>query len=96
MESTFAQNRADTPLSEMHTPSTVQTLLRSHLVQSHHLHSIGVNPADVMIEPDVTAFEMSDFTRTAELAVVGERSVQAALPRIRKLLHKFDGALFPP
>ena len=50
--------------------STLQIVLRSYLVQSVNLNSVGVNPADLVIEPDVTAFELTEFSRTDELAAV--------------------------
>jgi predicted acylesterase/phospholipase RssA len=59
---------------------------RSYLVQSVNLNSIGVNPADIVIEPDVTAFELTEFSRTDELAAVGEQATVEAIPRIKELL----------
>jgi predicted acylesterase/phospholipase RssA/CRP-like cAMP-binding protein len=86
MEHEFAQNRPDTPTAKMKSASTLQTVLRSYLVQSVNLNSIGVNPADIVIEPDVTAFELTEFSRTDELAAVGEQATVEAIPRIKELL----------
>jgi NTE family protein len=36
------------------------------------LDAIGVRPADVVIEADVTRFDLTDFVRAKELAAVGE------------------------
>jgi predicted acylesterase/phospholipase RssA len=95
MEAEFARNRPDTPASEMRPASTIQTLLRSYLVQSYNINSIGVQPADIVIEPDVTGFDLSEFARTDELAAIGERTTVEAIPQIRKLLNRLDGDLFP-
>jgi predicted acylesterase/phospholipase RssA len=86
MEHEFAQNRPDTPTAKMKSASTLQTVLRSYLVQSVNLNSIGVNPADIVIEPDVTAFELTEFSRTDELAAIGEQATVEAIPRIKELL----------
>ena len=72
----------------------LQTLLRSMLVQNHNLNSFGVQPADVMIAPDVTGFDLSEFMRSKELAVVGEAAAQEQIPKIKQLLTRLDPQLF--
>jgi len=94
LESEFARNRPDTPISSMRSASTIQTVLRSFLVQSSNINAIGVEPADIVIEPDVTGFELTEFTRTGELAAIGEQATREALSKIRGILNRFDGALF--
>ena len=37
-------------------------------------HSLGVQDADFVIEPDVTQFDLTAFTRTDEMAAVGEQT----------------------
>ncbi|WP_439622626.1 patatin-like phospholipase family protein [Gemmata sp.] len=76
-------------------PSTLQTILRSLLVQNHSLNGIGVQPADVVIEPDVTGFDLSEFMRAKELAAVGERAALEQIPRVKQLLARLDPHLFP-
>ncbi len=95
MEFEFARNRADTPLDNMRRASTIQTLLRSTLVQSYNMNSIGVEPADIVIEPDVTGFDLSDFGSTDAMAAVGGLATDDAMPKIRSLLNKLDPKLFP-
>lgn len=95
MELEFAQNRADTPSERMRRASTIQTLLRSYLIQSHRVNSLGVQPADYVIEPNVTGFELSAFGQTADLAAIGETTTLAAAPQLRTLLNRLDPALFP-
>jgi len=95
IEDEFARNRPDTPLSRMRSASTIQTILRSFLVQSASVNAIGVEPADIVIEPDVTGFELTEFTRTDELATIGERTAKEAIPEIKRLLNRLDDKVFP-
>jgi predicted acylesterase/phospholipase RssA len=95
LELEFAKNRPDTPTDRMRSASSIQTLLRSYLVQNHSVNAIGVQSADFVIEPDVTRFELTDFARTDELAAVGRQTTLEAIPQIRELLHKKDSQLFP-
>jgi predicted acylesterase/phospholipase RssA len=95
MELEFACNRGDTPEARMRRASTIQTLLRSYLVQSHSVNALGVQPADFVIEPNVTGFDLSAFGRTAELAAVGQSTAMEAASQIRSLLAKLDDKLFP-
>lgn len=77
-------------------PSMVQTLLRSLLVQNHSLNAFGVQPADVVIEPDVTGFDLTEFMRAKELAAIGEAAAREQIPKIRQLLTRLDPQLFGP
>jgi predicted acylesterase/phospholipase RssA/CRP-like cAMP-binding protein len=76
-------------------PSVVQTLLRSLVVQNHNLNALGVQPADVVIEPDVTGFDLAEFVRAKELAAIGEAAALEQIPTIRQLLNRLDPQLFP-
>ena len=95
LESVFAKNRPDTPTSKMAPASILQTILRSYVVQSVNMHSFGVRPADVVINPDTTGVDLSEFSRTSELAAIGEESALAVVPEIKSLLAKLDNQLFP-
>ena len=94
MELEFADNTPDTPTSDMKSASTIQTLMRGYLVQSADRHEFGVQQADVVIEPDTTRFDLTAFTKTDELAKVGEEAAMQALPGIKQLLSRLDGKLF--
>lgn len=94
MEKEFARNRSNTPTSQMKPASTIQTLLRSYLVQSRSINSFGIQSADFVIEPDATDFDLTDFKRTDELAKVGEQATLKAMPRIKELLGRMDSQLF--
>jgi hypothetical protein len=78
----------------MRSPSTIQTVLRSFLVQSTSVNAIGVQPADFVIEPDVSGFELSAFPRTEELAAIGAKAALTAIPQIKSQLQRLDRELF--
>ena len=59
------------------------------------MNSVGVQPADVVIEPNVSDVELSDFSRTRELAATGKAAAQEAIPKIKSLLSQLDPQLFP-
>jgi hypothetical protein len=49
-----------------------------------------------MIAPDVTGFDLTEFTRAKEMAAVGEAATLEQLPKIRQLLSRADPHLFRP
>jgi predicted acylesterase/phospholipase RssA len=94
MEKAFCEIKPDSHSAPRKKPGIVQTLLRSLLVQNHNLNAHGVQPADVVIETDVREFELTAFTRTKEMAAVGEAATLEQLPRMRQLLSRLDPHLF--
>ena len=90
----FAGNRPNMPTPLMKRANTLQTFLRGYLVQSVNLNAVGIEPADIVIDPDVHAFELSEFARTPELAQEGERATLAAMDQIKAKLAELDSALF--
>jgi hypothetical protein len=58
------------------------------------MNSVGVQPADFVIAPDVTSFDISEFTRVDEMAVIGERTTMATIAKLRTMLSKLDPQLF--
>jgi predicted acylesterase/phospholipase RssA len=60
------------------------------------MNSVGVQPADVVIEPDVTAFELTEFNRTDELAAAGEKATLEVVPKIKEVLAQLDKQMFSP
>jgi predicted acylesterase/phospholipase RssA/CRP-like cAMP-binding protein len=77
-------------------PTVVQTVLRSLLVQNYKLNAIGVRPADVVIAPDVTGFDLTEFMRAKESAAIGEAAALEQIPQIQRLLSRLDPQLFRP
>jgi predicted acylesterase/phospholipase RssA len=96
MEKEFCAITPDRPTTAVKKPTVVQTLLRSLLVQNHNLNAFGVQPADVVIEPDVTGFDLTEFMRAKELAAIGEAAALEQVPKIRQLLARLDPQLFRP
>jgi predicted acylesterase/phospholipase RssA/CRP-like cAMP-binding protein len=94
IKSEFGINRPDTPTDRMRTPSSVQTLLRTLEVQNFQLNSFGAQPAEVVIEPEVMDFDLSEFMRATELAVAGEKAAVTKVPQLQQLLARLDAALF--
>jgi hypothetical protein len=64
------------------------------MVQDYNMNSVGVQPADFVIAPDVTSFDISEFTRVDEMAVIGESTTMATMAKLRKMLSKLDPQLF--
>ena len=90
----FGANKPDTPTLSMRIPSSLQTLLRTLEVQNVSLNAIGVRPAEIVIEPEVIDFDLSEFMRARELFTVGERAALVQIPKIQQLLARLDPVLF--
>ena len=95
MEQQFCDIKPDLP-TRGKKPSALQTILRSLLVQNHSLNALGVQPADVVIAPDVTGFDLTEFMRAKDMAAVGEAATLEQIPQIQQLLTRLDPPLFPP
>jgi predicted acylesterase/phospholipase RssA/CRP-like cAMP-binding protein len=75
--------------------STIQVIMRQTMIQNHSMNSVGVQPADFVVAPDVTSFDISEFTRADEMALIGETTTNAVVANLRKMLNKLDPRLFP-
>jgi hypothetical protein len=96
MEKQFCDITPERTRPPVKRPTMVQTLLRSLLVQNYNLNDFGVRPADVVIEPDVTGFDLTEFARAKELAAIGEAAALEQIQEIRQLLTRLDPQLFRP
>lgn len=96
MEKRFCDITPESATLPRRRPGVVQTILRSLLVQNYSLNDYGVRPADVVIEPDVTGFELTEFMRATELAAIGEATARDQVPKIQQLLTRLDSQLFRP
>src|SRR5262249_5760250 len=67
LEKEFSNITPGAPTPVRKKPGTVQTLLRSLMVQNHNLNAQGVRPADVVIETDVRGFDLTAFTKSREM-----------------------------
>jgi predicted acylesterase/phospholipase RssA/CRP-like cAMP-binding protein len=94
MEKKFCGITPESSTSSKKRPSIVQTLLRSLLVQNHGLNALGVRPADVVIEPDVTGIDLTEFVRAKEFAAIGAAAAREQIPGIQLQLNRLDPQLF--
>ncbi len=74
--------------------STIQVIMRQTMVQNYKMNSVGVQPADFILAPDVTSFDISEFTRADEMAYIGEATTDASVAELRKMLSRLDSKLF--
>jgi NTE family protein len=74
--------------------STIQVIMRQTMIQGYSMNSVGVQPADFVVAPDVTSFDISEFTRADEMAVIGEATTNATVAKLRNMLNKLDSKLF--
>lgn len=74
--------------------STIQVIMRQVMVQDYNMNSVEVQPADLVIAPDVTSFDISEFTRVEEMARIGEATTNAAIAKLRQMLNRLDPKLF--
>ena len=74
--------------------STIQVIMRQTMVQNYNMNSVGVQPADFVLAPDVTSFDISEFTRADEMARIGEATTDASVAKLRKMLNRLDAKLF--
>lgn len=93
IEREFPSNQ-HAPRSTKNQVSTIQTIMRSLLVQNKSVNSIGVRQADAVIEPDVTRCRLTEFMRAEEMAEIGARAALVELPTIKEQLMQLDNRLF--
>lgn len=74
--------------------STLQVIMRQNMIQNRNMNAVGVQPADFVVAPDVTSFDISEFTRADEMALIGEATTNATIAKLRKMLSKLDSKLF--
>ncbi len=74
--------------------ATIQVIMRQTMVQDYNMNSVGVQPADFVVAPDVTSFDISEFTRADEMARIGEATTEASVAELRKMLSRLDSKLF--
>jgi NTE family protein len=74
--------------------ATIQVIMRQTMVQDYNMNSVGVQPADFVVAPDVTSFDISEFTRADEMAHIGVETTEASTAALRKMLSRLDSKLF--
>jgi NTE family protein len=66
--------------------SVADVIGRSFSIMQRHAHQNWRRDADLVIEPDVTAFAWDDFEKTPEMIAAGEAAARAAVPKLRAML----------
>jgi predicted acylesterase/phospholipase RssA len=94
LEARFCDISADGRTPSRTKPGMMPTIVRSLLVQNYNLNAFGVQPADLVIEPDVSSIDPAEFHRAKELAAIGEAAALEQVPKIRRLLNRLDPQLF--
>jgi NTE family protein len=74
--------------------ASIQVMMRQNLLQSYSMNALGVEPADVVISPDVSSFGLDEFTRADEMAVAGENAANQSIAQLKAMLAKLDPKLF--
>jgi predicted acylesterase/phospholipase RssA/CRP-like cAMP-binding protein len=74
--------------------ATIQVIMRQNMIQSHSMNAVGIQPADFVIAPDVTSFDISEFTRADEMAAIGESTTDESIAQLKRMLCKLDPKLF--
>jgi NTE family protein len=73
---------------------TIQVMMRQRMIQDHTMNAGGVQPADFIVAPDLTSFDLSEFTRAEEMTLIGETTTNAAVDELNRMLGKLDPKLF--
>jgi NTE family protein len=68
---------------------------QSFAIAQDRMAPLWRSAADLVIEPDVAAFEYDDFKRAADLVRAGEEAMRKALPRVRQWLEAPVEATLP-
>jgi predicted acylesterase/phospholipase RssA/CRP-like cAMP-binding protein len=71
-------------------PRVLETLLRVTEVQAFGTAALRANSIDLLITPDTSAYESSDFSRAKELAELGEEAALEVLPQLKPLLAQLE------
>jgi predicted acylesterase/phospholipase RssA/CRP-like cAMP-binding protein len=74
--------------------ASIQVILRQAMIQSYSMNAVGVAPADFVIAPNVSSFDISQFTRADEMAVIGERTTHETVGQLKAMLSRLDCKLF--
>ena len=94
LEKDFMGIRSKKPRGASRYTTTLQVILRQTMIQSYSMNAVGIQPADFVIAPDVTSFDISEFTRADEMAVIGESATNESIHQLKGMLSKLDPQLF--
>lgn len=78
----FAGNFSHMKTHDMKSPGRLETAYRVMEVSRRGIAQLQMSMADVVIEPDTSAFDFADFTSAAQIAKTGEIAAEKALPEV--------------
>ena len=73
---------------EMKKPGRFETASRVMDVSRRGIAKLQMTFADLVIEPDTSAFDFADFAAAPEIAESGELATEKLLPRIKAMYDK--------
>ncbi len=79
----FAGNTAATPKTSMKRPGRWETAYRVMDVTRRGISQLQMSFADLVIEPDTSAFDFADFAAAEAIAETGESATRRMLPEIQ-------------
>lgn len=94
LEKDFMGIRSKKSLRMGQISTTIQVMMRQLMILNYNMNAVGVEPADVVITPDVTSFDMAAFTRADEMADIGAEAADSSVHQIKQMLSKLDPQLF--
>lgn len=86
----FGRNRPGMSTAAMRVPGTIETLLRVNEVQDCALGTMRSRAVDLLIAPDTSRFDFANFSRSQQLADVGEAAAEEAIPQIKQLVADLE------
>ncbi len=84
----FGGNSAGMRTGQMKRPGRIETAYRVMDVSRRGIAQLQMNLADIVIEPDTSAFDFADFTSAEQIAEQGEIATEKILPRILRLYEE--------
>lgn len=82
----FGGNVPGLSVERMRRPGMLETLLRLNEVQDHGIGAANARRVDIMITPDTPRFDFADFSRSMELADVGQAAAEEVIPQIKQVV----------
>ena len=70
--------------------SAISTILRTYVVQNENMNSVGVAPAEFVIQPDISKFGITELARADEMAEIGKAKTRELISKLRELLCVID------
>ncbi|MGI9519832.1 MAG: hypothetical protein ACR2NP_22455, partial [Pirellulaceae bacterium] len=84
----FADNTSTTPKASMKRPSRWETAYRVMDVTRRGISQLQMGFADLVIEPDTSAFDFADFAAAEGIAKTGETATKTMLPEIEAAMEE--------